>query len=122
MERSVLVAGLAEVDPAQPFGAALFDQISRLSVTVTVEAVCLRKLAGRIQVYLIQKPADDPRYASQWCMPGTILRPREDEEGAFKRLEQGKFGGKFAPEKYFVGKFQRHHGAEGSLLPHHLLV
>ncbi len=119
MERSVLAAGLREVDPEQPYGRELFDALSLLTTTVTVEAACLRRVAGsRVEVYLIQKPPApaEPWYPELWCMPGTIVRPRKGDDEAFARLEAGKFGGRFGPAKDFAGVFDNLTEPRGHML------
>src|SRR3989338_5641250 len=82
------------VDPAKPYGAPLFNAFARLTVSVAVEAVCLRKKlgTGEFEVYLTKRSLDETAYPGQWHIPGTVMRPMEDLEDAFARLGAKEFG------------------------------
>ncbi len=90
---------LAKITPAQPYGTALFDALARLTISVAVEAVCLRLQRylpeipkyPEVQVYLIQRSPDDTAYPGEWHCPGSVMRPGEDFEDVVARLVKKEF-------------------------------
>jgi len=96
-----LLGELAKIDPRKPFGTALFDALAKVTVTPAVEAVCLRlqhylpeidaPRSLEVQVYLIQRSPDDTAYHGEWHCPGSVLRPGEDIEDVFARLQKKEF-------------------------------
>ena len=119
MERSDLIQGLREIDPTKPYGTELFDVLARLTVSVAVEAVCLRLDPGtkKVEVYMIQRSLDDTAYPGEWHCPGSVLRPREEIEDIFSRLQKKEFGS-FAHlgEKRFVANVNHPTEARGHFL------
>ncbi len=101
-ERKALVAGLGRVDPAQPYGTKLFDALARLTVSVAMEAVCVRlgKLPHTVEVYLVQRSKHDTAYPDEWHCPGSVLRPSERFDDVFRRLEEKEFGGKLLSRRF----------------------
>jgi len=115
MDRSQLIQGLRELDPANPYGTELFDALARLTVSVAVEAVCLRLQrrlvdgdaigtpSGRIitpdasydelQVYMVRRSPDDTAYPGEWHCPGSVIRRGEDVADVFSRLSMREFDG-----------------------------
>ena len=84
---------LREIDPQKPYGTALFDELSRLTISVAVEAVCLHWNAGKkVEVYLTQRSPNDTAYPGEWHCPGSVLRPIEDISDVFIRLVKREFG------------------------------
>lgn len=62
----------------------IFLEVARLTPTLTIELAPLRKRDdGALEIFLTQRPADDPNWASQWHIPGTVIRAT-DEKGSFK--------------------------------------
>ena len=110
MERSELIQGLREIDPSKPYGTELFDALARLTISVAVEAVCLRAQrylpeidaprSPEIQVYMIQRSPDDTAYPGEWHCPGSVIRPKEDIRDVFNRLAQKEFGGKILSTQF----------------------
>lgn len=102
MEKSDLVRGLREIDPSKPYGTELFDALARLTVSVAVEAVCLRWNPGttKIEVYMIQRAPDDTAYPGQWHCPGSVMRPGEEFKDALNRLEKKELGGNIASAQF----------------------
>ena len=93
---------LAEVNPKESYGTALFDALTRLTVTVAVEAVCLRHTTTEIEVFLVQRSPSETAYPGEWHCPGSATRPGEREKDVLDRLEKKEFGGKLLTRK-FVG-------------------
>lgn len=95
---------LALIDPRQPYGTELYNAIARVSVSVCIEAVCLRRnpASNTIEVSLIQRAPDDTVYSGQMHCPGTIMRPGESIEDMFERLARAEIGSE-PSEWRFVG-------------------
>lgn len=73
----------------QPYGAALFDALARLTVTEAVEAVLMRRRGdGQLEVYMTQRAPDDTAYPNEWHAPGSIFRSGEDDADVMRRLEE----------------------------------
>ncbi|HSW37369.1 MAG TPA: hypothetical protein VLG37_03320 [Candidatus Saccharimonadales bacterium] len=58
----------------------LFVEVARLMVLSTVELVPLRTNTntGNVEALLTQRPADDPWWAGQWHVPGTVISPTDE--------------------------------------------
>lgn len=93
-EKKELIRLLGLVNPKEPLGTELFDALARITVSVAVEAVCLRynNEDQRVEVYLTQRSKNDTAYPGQWHCPGSVLRPGEEEENVFLRLSQKEAG------------------------------
>lgn len=61
----------------------LFIQVTRLMTTPTLELAPIRMRGEEPEIYLTQRPADDPYWPSGWHIPGTVIRST-DEEGDFR--------------------------------------
>ncbi len=94
--------------------AEVFYALAGHTVSVAIETVILqRRAVGTVEVFLIQRPADDPFYGAQWHSPGTILRGKDGPdqrngvpsgfEKAFARLEARELGLKFRSPPRLVG-------------------
>jgi len=87
-----LFGRLGQIEPKKPYGVELFDALARLTITVAVEAVCLKRDAHeQVQVYLVQRAQDDTAYPGQWHCPGSAMRPGEEIQDVIKRLEKKEF-------------------------------
>ena len=92
-----LIRMLGEIDPHQPYGTELFDALARLTVSIGVEAVCLRlspsvsRDTRKVDVYMIQRAKNDSAYPGQWHCPGSIMRPGESVSKVFNRLVRKEF-------------------------------
>ena len=110
--------GLRLVDPGQPFGTELFDALCRVTVTVAIEAVCLRLNEDQaIEVLLIQRRPDDSAYPGEWHCPGSAMRPGESHEDVFTRLSRGEFWAEIR-KKEFLDNFNIPHEARGHFVSH----
>ena len=101
-EKKSLIELLNKVDPKKPYGTELFDALARPTISVAIEAVCLRwnAAAREVQVYLIQRSANDTAYPREWHCPGSVLRPGEEIDNVFDRLGQKEFGTKFLKTQF----------------------
>jgi ADP-ribose pyrophosphatase YjhB (NUDIX family) len=97
-----LIEALGKIDSQQPYGTELFNALARLTVSVAVEAVCLRfsPATKNIEVYLVQRAPNDTAYPSEWHCPGSVMRPGESFEDVLNRLAQKKFGTNFVSAKF----------------------
>lgn len=93
------VEALKKIDPKLPYGTELFNEISRLSVGVAIEAVILRITPQGKEVFLTKRKPGEA-YEGLWHCPGTFLRPGEVIEDAFLRLEEKEKVGKFLNKKF----------------------
>ena len=88
-----VVETLKIVDPTQPLGTELFNALARITVSVAIEAVCLRYNSGtrKVEVYLIQRSPNDTAYPNEWHCPGSVMRPGESFEDVLGRLVKKEF-------------------------------
>lgn len=103
MERSDLIRGLREIDPSQqPYGTELFDALARVTVSVAVEAVCLRLNSStrKVEVHMTQRSLTETAYPGEWHCPGSVMRPGEEIGDVFSRLAQKEFGGKILSRQF----------------------
>lgn len=102
MERSELIQGLREVDPSKPYGTELFNALARVTVSVAIEAVCLRLNLStkKVEVYLVQRSPDDTAYPGQWHCPGSVMRPGESFEDVLERLAKKEFGANLIQSRF----------------------
>lgn len=91
--KKAAIIALALIDPNKPYGPELFYAIAGVSVTVCIEAVCLRRNPDTdgVEVWLIERAQDDPAYPGQMHCPGTVMRPGESIEQMFERLARAEF-------------------------------
>ena len=92
-DKKAAIGALSKIDPWKPYGADLFNAIARVSISVAVEAIGIRRnvQTGELEVRLMQRPQNAPAYAGMWHFPGSFIRPGESEENVLKRLEKGEF-------------------------------
>jgi hypothetical protein len=68
----------------------IFLEVARLCPTLTIELAPLRKNEnGNIEIFLTQRPADDPYWSGQWHIPGTVIRSTDEKESfksGFERI------------------------------------
>jgi len=86
------IESLAHIDPKKPMGKELFDAVARISISVAIETVALRKNNnnGKIEVFLTKRLKNET-HPGMFHIPGTILRPRETYEKAIRRIEYKEF-------------------------------
>jgi len=91
--KKLLIELLKEVDPKKPYGTELFDALALLTVSVPIEAVCLRwnTASQKVEVYLAQRSPDDTAYPDKWHCPGSFIRPGEEIKDVFARLSKKEF-------------------------------
>jgi len=68
--------------------------LPRVTVSVAIEAVCLRRNpeTQEVEVYMAQRSPDDTAYPNEWHCPGSVMRPRETIEDVLSRLSEKEFG------------------------------
>ena len=83
-------------------GTELFNAIACLKVTMTYEIVCFRKntATNTLEVYLIKRDLSDTAYPGQWHIPGSAMRPTEEIEDVFLRLEEKEIGLNIVSKKF----------------------
>lgn len=103
-EKQALIGLLGKVDTRQPYGTELFDALAKVTLSVAVEAVCLRiedwstpdlceQLQSRqVQVYLTKRSENETAYPGEWHCPGSVMRPDEEVKDVFGRLSVREFG------------------------------
>lgn len=68
----------------------LFLEIARLTPTATIELAPVRRgPSDSVEIYLTQRPDDDPHWPGQWHIPGTVLRSTDvadDFTSGFERV------------------------------------
>lgn len=99
-KKQKIIKALNFVDPSKPMGTELFNAVARISVSVAIEAIVLRKNKknNKIEVFLTKR-LKNQAYSKMWHMPGTILRPGETEKKAFLRLSKEEFKAPVKPIK-----------------------
>ena len=119
-DKKKAVEALAKIDPGKPFDTDLFNAIARISISVAIEAIGIRRniQTGKLEARLIQRPKNAPAYAGMWHFPGSFIRPGESEEDVLRRLEKGEFK---APVRFasFIGRDNNPHEERGHVI--HLL-
>ena len=99
----LLLKKIAEnYDPSKGMGVELFNAIAKLKVTMTPEVVCLRRNSqnDKIEVYLILRSLTDTAYPGQWHLPGSAMRPGEEIDDVFLRLEKNEIGIRILSKKF----------------------
>ncbi len=61
----------------------IFWAVARLVTMPCMEVAPLRIVNGQLEIYLTQRPENDPHWPNGWHIPGTIIRS-SDEEGSLK--------------------------------------
>lgn len=119
--KEIAIQALAQINPSKPMGTAFFDAMARKTITVAIETVALYKGPHGIEVYMTYR---DPKevYGGLWHSPGSALRPGEDPEDLFRRLEQGEFECPIV-SKRFIGNLNCPGGLRGHFFtPVYLVV
>lgn len=98
----VLFAGLKGINSRKPYGPVLFGHLARLMPTVAVEAVCLRfsSSTSGFEVYMVQRPPDEPDWPNQWHCPGSVFRTGEAVSDVLDRLAKKEFGKKILSARF----------------------
>lgn len=117
-EKRLLIDLLGAVNPTQPYGTELFDALARVTVSIAIEAVCLRRNAAtkQIEVLMIQRPMDDTAYPGMWHCPGSVLRPGEEFKDVFNRLERQELGGSTFHNRNFIAPLNILNEARGHFI------
>jgi hypothetical protein len=58
----------------------------------SVEPAVLRKRRTTAEIFLVQRPADDPFYAGKWHLPGAIVLPNTTFRITLRKLMQRELG------------------------------
>jgi len=111
------VQALKLIDPQKPFGTELFNAIAKVSISIGVEAVCLRvnENTKKIEVLLTQRSSSDSAYPGEWHCPRSVLRPGEEFSDVFRRLAKKESLDGLNPER-FVENFNHPKEARGHFL------
>ena len=94
--KSIVAEMLSRIDPGLPFGTPLFNAIAKMSTSLAMEAVVLRRHMQdvnnphRVEVYLRQRGVEEA-YPGQWHAPGSVMRPGESWRDVADRLKK-EFG------------------------------
>ena len=101
-DKSTLIELLNKINPKQPYGTELFNALARLTVSVAIEAVCLRQNLENqdIEIYLAQRSSDDSAYPNEWHCPGSVMRPGESFEDVLQRLAGREFKANLISAKF----------------------
>lgn len=112
-----IVETLKTIEPGM-LPLEVFYQIARLAVLPAVEVVPIRERNGVVEVFLTQRPSNDPFWPDEWHAPGDIIRPT-DEPGSFsaalKRVCSDELGLRTWDEPVFVNPWLRY-STRGSAL------
>lgn len=102
------------VDAAKPYGTELFNTLCRLTITVCIEVVCLRRNpeTGDIEVLMSQRPETESAYPGEWHCPGTAKRIGESDDHMFARIGKGEFWSNIV-KKVFLFDWDNPHEARG---------
>lgn len=106
-------------NPEKGVGTKLFDALAKVTVNVAIEAVCLRinPNTKEVEVYMTQRSQTDTAYPGEWHCPGSIMRPKEEIEDVFSRLEKKEFDSlAHFDEKRFVANVNHSTEARGHFL------
>lgn len=114
------VAALGAIDPQEPLGTELFEAIARVSVSVAIETVALRRLLDGVEVYLTLRSPDET-YANLWHSPGSFLRSGETIAATLARFSQREFGAEICGYR-FVGVYNYTGEERGHIIGLVLLV
>ena len=117
INRTTLVNALKQIDPGKPYGTELFDALAKLTISVAIEAVCLRwnPATRKIEVYLVKRSLKETAYPGEWHCPGTVMRPGEEIEDTFRRLSKKEFGAGFL-KRQFVANLNNPTEARGHFI------
>ena len=112
--KRVLARGLEFIIPGESYGRELFGALCRLTVTVEIVAVCLRRSRqnNAIEV-LLTKRDDHPIYPWQWYCPALPKRPGESDEDVLGRSRLETELGTEIVAKQFVSGFDNPRHAAG---------
>lgn len=76
----------------QPMTVSFYCAIARLTTSVPIEAVILRKkIDERIEVFLQQRKPHES-YPGMWYCPGSLMRPGEEPLGVLNRMAREELG------------------------------
>lgn len=111
------IEALVKVDPCQPYGTELFNAIARVSVSVAIEAIGIRRNpeSDKLEVLLMKRSVNAPAYSSMWHLPGSFLRPGESILDVIDRLAEKEFKASIRFVKQ-VGLKNNPHEARGHVL------
>ncbi len=98
-EFATLIKLLQRIDPHKPLGTELYDAIAKVSLSIAIEALTLRRGKNGIEIFLTKR-SEKEAYPGMWHSPGTIRRPGEELDDAFLRLETREFKNKLNSKKF----------------------
>ncbi|MEK7567336.1 MAG: NUDIX domain-containing protein [Patescibacteria group bacterium] len=117
IEKKHVIKALSKIDPQKPKGTLLFNAVARVSVSVSIDAVCIRrnKWKKNIEVFLTKRSLNDSAYPGIWHVPGSILRVGEEFSDVITRLSKDEFGGNLKILD-FLGHLNNKREARGHIL------
>lgn len=102
---------LGWINPRRPLGTQLFDAVARVSVTVAVETVAIRRRHGHLEVFLRRRSLNDTAYPGEWHSPGRVMRPGESVDDVFYGV-RGEYHARFTRAQ-FVGNLNHQEEVRG---------
>lgn len=87
----------------------IFEQIARLVTLPIIEVIPLRWKQGKVEVLLLERPADDPFWPKMLHTPGTVIRatdlhrPEADNQLAFDRIAHDELDDTEIGQPNYVG-------------------
>ena len=112
-EIKTVVSLLKKLDEKELLPFDVFMEVTRLSVSAICEIVPLRlNQNGEIEIWLIQREANDPIWPNMWHTPGTVVRPSDiNLEMACKRVIEKELGSvKTGSGPEYIKTIYRHSG------------
>ncbi len=102
---AVLLKG---VNPLKKYGTFLFEALARLTVSVSLEAVCVRRDPDTavIQIALTQRATTESFSPGSWHFPGSFYRPWESSARVLRRLIGREFGRLEFLQAAYVGTYR----------------
>ena len=78
------------VHPGNSLDRRLFESIARLTISVALEGVLLRRKKDQIEVFMLQRGKEES-FSGQWHTPGSVFRPGEFPKDVVRRLSEREF-------------------------------
>lgn len=102
-EAKTLVVLLSKCEPGN-LPREVFEAVAKVAVYPAIEFVLLRESDSILEVLLTKRSDDDPVWPAMFHLPGTVLRPTDNNlDDAFKRLYEEELAGVVLSKPHFVG-------------------
>ncbi|PIQ67645.1 hypothetical protein COY25_04475 [Candidatus Uhrbacteria bacterium CG_4_10_14_0_2_um_filter_41_7] len=76
----------ATLHPGHIVPQAYFQMLARIVPQCSIELMILKKIEDEVQIFLIQRPENDPEWPNKWHFPGCIMRFDDTEKTMLDRL------------------------------------